>query len=215
MPITTGSLGACRRVLALVALVVLVAGCGSGGGSGPGGGGGAGGSSAVVPSGAGGGGDDGSGAGGDGGVTADLSGSARTGAPMAPGTGWPAAMPADIPPYPGTANMMLSQETETERGIWIRIFVGGVSPEQFDAYVAELRAAGYSIKGTAFYSSDLGETKADAERRAAAGDVDEITASHGNRLLTIGVPKSTADVIAFDIDGLTQAEADAITANAI
>jgi hypothetical protein len=203
-----------RRVMATVALVVFVAGCGSGGGSGAGGvdATNPGGPPAVVPSA---GGDGEAGGGGDGRVTADLTGAVRTGPTLAPGSGWPEAMPPDIPPYPGTANMMLSQQTETERGIWIRIFVSGVSPQQFAIYEDELRAAGYSLKGTVFYSSDLGETKADAERRAAAGDVDEITASKGNRLLTIGVPKSEADAIAFDIDGLTQAEADAITAGSI
>ena len=151
------------------------------------------------------------GGGGGGELTVDVPGSGGPGgggATLPPGIDWPAGVPADIPPFPCNLKMVLSQ-TETERGIWVRIFCNGVSKDQFARYLAELRAGGYKIQGTVFYSGE-GE-KAEAERRAAAGDIDEVTAALGNRLLTIGVPKSADDTIAFDMDGLTQAEADAVT----
>jgi hypothetical protein len=130
------------------------------------------------------------------------------GVSLPPIEGWPATAPADVPSFPGRLDSLMPQRAVESCGIRARMFFRGVSRDGFFAYVQVLRANGYQIKGTVFYSEQGG--KSEAERRAAMGDVDEIAATKGTRVLVVAAPASADEVTTFDLCGLTQAESDAL-----
>jgi hypothetical protein len=90
----------------------------------------------------------------------------------------------------------------------VRMFFEGVGGDQFNAYLADLREAGYSLKGVVYYTEVEGEEHAD--ERAARGEYDAVVATKTPKVVTVTVPSSSGDTVTFDIDGLTQAESDAM-----
>jgi hypothetical protein len=166
-------------ISAAVVLAIGVAGCGSSSSSGGDGGG-------VVPS-----------------FPDWAGGPDRSYGPM---EAWPSAMPADIPPLSGHMNMIMKRG-ESGGSYSVRMFFDGVSDGQFEAYVATLRKAGYSLKGEVYYTPP--ETEKEAEARAARGDYDVWVATLSPRELTLSIPNGSGQVT-VDLDGLTQAESDAL-----
>ncbi len=119
---------------------------------------------------------------------------------------WPSGMPADIPPFGGHMGMIMKRG-ETDSGYSVRMFFDGISDGQFEAYLATLRAAGYSLKGEVYYTPP--ETEDEAKARAARGDYDAWKATRSPREVALSVPKGSGQVV-VDVDGLTQAESDAL-----
>jgi hypothetical protein len=166
-------------------LAAVGAGCGAGSTSGGNGGGG--------------------GGGGDTDVTVNVPWTDANGAALAPAAGWPDGTPADIPPFPGRVVEIMPQRRTYANGLeGVRMFLTGVTRDQFVAYVVELRGLGYDVTGIVYYTNDSAEGAAQAQ--AAAGNFDAIKAVKGDRTLTITVPASEADEVTFDADGLTKAE---------
>lgn len=185
---TTGSIRFGLVIAGLAAVVAIVAGaCGSGG-------------STSAP------------AGNGSSLTVDLTGSggAAPGATIDPASivGWPATAPADVPAFPGKLdNLMVGRRTQNAFGV--RMFLSNVSRDQFNAYLGSLRAAGYKLQGIVLYSNDTAAGQAAAQQRADNGDIDTVIATNAPRRLNISVPSSDGRVT-FDLDGLTQAENDAM-----
>jgi hypothetical protein len=180
-------LSAGARVVAVAglaaSLAVIGAGCGGG--------------SAVAS-----GGQDG---GGDGDVAADVPWTNANGVALAPASGWPEGTPGDIPPFPGKVVEIMPQRRTYANGLeGVRMFLTGVSPEQFVAYVVELRGLGYEVTGIVYYTND--SARGAAQAQAAAGNFDAIKAVKGDRNLSITIPTSSSDEVTFDADGLTKAE---------
>jgi hypothetical protein len=178
-------------VTAFAVALVTLAGCGGATGGGTTGGG----TTTTVP----------------GGLTIDLPGGGQGGdAAQASPVGWPPAAPADIPPFPGTVeNLMTGRQggsSDAEHRFGVRIFYGGVTRDAYDAYLASLRTAGYALKGIVYYTDATAEGEANARRRADAGDYDAAIATKAPRVLTVTVPATAEGEITLDIDGLTQAE---------
>lgn len=121
-------------------------------------------------------------------------------------TVWPSAMPTDIPALSGHMNMIMKRG-ELGGSYSVRMFFDGISDGQFEAYVAALKKAGYSLKGQVYYSAP--ETEEEAEARAARGDYDVWIATRTPRELTLSIPNGSGQVT-IDLDGLTQAESDAL-----
>lgn len=202
-------------VLVVVGLVFGIAGCGGSGSAstapstGPGGSaasGSAGSSFAIptvpvlgssVPNP---GGNDGSG------ITVDVptgSGAAPFGAP------WPAGSPTDIPPFPGQMEPNWFSPSASSLGYYMRFFFDGVTRDATLAYLGQLKANGFTLKGIVLYSESQGEQ--DAQARAARGDIDEVVATKGSLKLTVGIPAAgPGATVSFDVDGLTLAQANAM-----
>ncbi len=131
--------------------------------------------------------------------------------PSIPGSGpqaWPSAMPADIPYFPGQLDMFMPQRRQSGDSYGVRMFFTGVTKQMLDDYVETLRQEGWTLKPEVYYTPP--ETEKDAAERAARGDYDAWIARKGTRVLTITVPSSDGDEVTFDVDGLTEAESDAL-----
>jgi hypothetical protein len=131
--------------------------------------------------------------------------------PSIPGSGpqaWPSAMPADIPYFPGQLDMFMPQRRQSGDSYGVRMFFTGVTKQMLDDYVETLRQEGWTLKPEVYYTPP--ETEEDAAERAARGDYDAWIARKGTRVLTITVPSSDGDEVTFDVDGLTEAESDAL-----
>jgi hypothetical protein len=168
-------------------LAVVGAGCGSGSTSGgqDGGGGNEGGGDTVV--------------------TVNVPWADANGVALAPAVGWPEGTPADIAPFPGRVVEIMPQRRTYANGLeGVRMFLTGVTRDEFVAYVVELRGLGYDVTGIVYYTND--GARGAAQAQAAAGSFDAIKAVKGDRTLTITVPASEADEVTFDADGLTMAE---------
>ncbi len=176
-----------RRAVALASLVVLLAACGSGGGGSDG---------------------SGAGSGNDVGDAVGVDVTWTSDAAVVPAPEWPAAAPADVPPFPGRLDEIMPQRRRIgEDRFGVRMFFSGVSQPQFRAYVVQLRGLGYVLGGVVYYSSEAGRDGAQA--RADGGDFDAVTAVSATRKINLTVPAGDAGTVTFDIDGLTQAESDA------
>jgi hypothetical protein len=131
--------------------------------------------------------------------------------PSIPGSGpqaWPSAMPSDIPYFPGQLDMFMPQRRQSGDSYGVRMFFTSVTKQMLDDYVETLRQEGWTLKPEVYYTPP--ETEEDAAERAARGDYDAWIARKGTRVLTITVPSSDGDEVTFDVDGLTEAESDAL-----
>lgn len=140
--------------------------------------------------------------GGNGAFKPDLEGTGRYGA-VVPSEDWPAGAPADVPAFPGHLDNLMGGGSSR-----VRMFFSGVSGDQFNAYLADLREAGYTLKGVAYYTEAQGEEH--AEEEAARGEYDAVVATREPKKVTMTVPATPDGSVTFDIDGLTQAERDAM-----
>jgi hypothetical protein len=127
---------------------------------------------------------------------------------VAPSQGWPWPNMTDVPPFPGTVDAgtstLTGRVTVGAGGGSLTLTITGVSHEQFQAYAMLLRRSGYQVSGLNYYNSDPDAARA----RAARGDVDEVVATKGSRRLDIHAPSNGR--VRFTIQGLTQAEVDAL-----
>jgi hypothetical protein len=117
-------------------------------------------------------------------------------------------MPSDIPCFPGQLDMFMPQRRQSGDSYGVRMFFTGVTKQMLDDYVETLRQEGWTLKPEVYYTPP--ETEEDAAERAARGDYDAWIARKGTRVLTITVPSSDGDEVTFDVDGLTEAESDAL-----
>jgi hypothetical protein len=181
--------------LSILGLAIVLSGCGgstaataAGGGATPGPGGGSGDWSLLVD------------------ITAGANGATVV---VSPADNWPAGAPADVPAFPGHLDSVMPERSHTAYGIVARMLFSGVRKEQFAAYLDKLRNAGFQLRGAVYYSAEAGQ--AAAQQRAKSGDYDAVIATKDTRNLTITVPSGDGRVT-FDLDGLTQAESDALDA---
>ncbi len=124
--------------------------------------------------------------------------------------GWPSTAPADIPPFPGHLDTILTgRDNGTDYGV--RLFFSGVSTGEFDEYLATLKSTGYTVTGIVYYREGAGAEEA-ANARAERGDYDAYSASNATRHLTITVPGPDGGGVTYDLDGLTLKESDAMNA---
>ncbi len=121
---------------------------------------------------------------------------------------WPSAMPADIPAFPYYLDSFMPQRRQSGDSYGVRMFFTGVTKQQLDAYLDQLRAAGYKLEPKVYYTPP--QTEEDANRRAAAGDYDAWVATKAPRVITVTVPQTAQGEVTFDVDGLTKAESDAL-----
>jgi hypothetical protein len=131
--------------------------------------------------------------------------------PSIPGNGaqaWPSAMPADIPYFPGHLDTFMPQRRQSGDSYGVRMFFTGVTQAQFQAYLDELKTAGYTLQPKVYYQEP--DTEEHAKERAARGDYDAWVATKPPRVLTLTVPGPNGGEITFDVDGLTKAESDAL-----
>ncbi len=156
-----------------------------------------------------------SGGSGSGGSGSGGSGGSDQGAfvrPSLPGMGgpkaWPSAMPSDVPAFPFQIESFMPQRRQSGDTFGVRIFFVGVTKQGLDAYLAQLRAAGYKLEPKVYYTPP--ETEEDANRRAAAGDYDAWVATKSPRVISITVPQTPQGDVTFDLDGLNRAESDAL-----
>jgi hypothetical protein len=147
----------------------------------------------------------GDGGGGDTDVAVSVPWTDANGVTLAPAVDWPEGTPADIPPFPGRVVEIMPQRRTYANGLeGVRMFLTGVTRDQFVAYVVELRGLGYDVTGIVYYTND--SARGAAQAQAAAGNFDAIKAVKGDRTLTITAPTGEADEVTFDADGLTKAE---------
>jgi hypothetical protein len=126
-----------------------------------------------------------------------------------PATDWPTTAPADVPPFPGRLDNLMTGR-RSDHGLGVRMFFSSVNRGQFESYVEALRAAGYAVKGVVYYADSTEAGQLAAQQRAARGDIDSVIAQKDPRHLTITVPNDADGLVTFDLDGLTQAENDAL-----
>jgi hypothetical protein len=143
-----------------------------------------------------------------GGDNGDGGDNARRSIPGAGAQAWPSAMPADIPYFPGRLDNFMPQRRQSGDSYGVRMFFSGVTQAQFQAYLDELKKAGYTLQPQVYYQPP--ETEEDAQRRADRGDYDAWIATRSPRVLTLSVPGPNGGEVTFDIDGLTKAESDAL-----
>ena len=140
-------------------------------------------------------------------VSVDINGAA--GGSVTPAPNWPKAAPADIPAFPGHLDSVVAQRRQDTGGLLgVRMIFSKVPQSDFWTYLAELRGMGYRTQGLVYYSA--GQSQSDAQARANKGDFDAVKASKLSRVLTITLPTGSNLQVTYDIDGLTQAESDAL-----
>jgi hypothetical protein len=126
-----------------------------------------------------------------------------------PATDWPTTAPADVPSFPGRLDNLMAGR-RSDHGLGVRMFFSSVNRGQFESYIEALRAGGYVVKGVVYYTDSTEAGQLSAQQRAARGDIDSVIARRDPRDLTITVPNDADGLVTFDLDGLTQAENDAL-----
>lgn len=122
--------------------------------------------------------------------------------PQIPGvsgaSGWPAYIPADIPPLEGTITNVMEAP-----GSHVRLFFEGVSEQQLEAYLGQLQSLGYTLEYVVYVPEGVPN---DSDERLKAGDYDAVRIARGAYDMTIefGEELLTYDISTAAFSGSVQ-----------
>ena len=92
-------------------------------------------------------------------------------------SGWPAYIPADIPPLEGTITNVMEAP-----GSHVRLFFEGVSEQQLKEYLSQLQSMGYTLEYVVYVPEGIPNN---SDERLKAGDYDAVRIARGAYDMTI------------------------------
>jgi len=103
-------------------------------------------------------------------------------------SGWPAYIPAEIPPLDGTITDVMEAA-----GSHVRIFYSGVTKDQFEQYLRQLQDLGFSLEYIVYVREGVPDN---SDERIKAGDYDAVKITRGEYQMNIEYGE---EVLTYDV----------------